>query len=658
MLISHVTADRYNTILVFMGSVPVPFCIYRRMDRTSPSGYFFQRNIRFLIIAFRWIAILLLIFLLADMRIISKDRDLQKPRAAVIWDLSSSMARAGEKDFSVRDVLNSDFYRSLKRRSRLEHIADMTDPGIISEQDVRNLQPTGNITDCGRLLRFTEQQAKYQHAILISDGQSYLGEALENMKLKEDLTVHTIGVGDSEQAGVPVLESVHYPGYVTNDDSLSISWVLENPSLNTLQGNIFLKSGNDTLREEQITIQPQRMQDYECTLAPLDEGVRELKWHYVSDSISAGIGSREIRIHPSRIRVLCDADPPDQDIAMVSMILGAADRYEVYRRNDWERAYGNEKPDVLIQTWHPEQKPQYFEDVPAILFYRESGDNYHSLTELEIAVPRPYLHFDPDPVRNARYWTQLSPVHVPEYRGGGTIIMQSGSGLPFIIEDSRSRRFIINGAGLWRWQLAGYRKDWHGIYSHLIKNLIAEAIKRKGHGFVSFDRSDQTGRQFMPVNIGVRIYNRELLDASVTKLRISLYDTAFSVIRRNDRSLKGHITETLSHPDTGTYYLTAELFSGAKYMGSDTSTLHIKESDLEDLLSGCNARALQKLSLHHGGSYVHLKDIDSLSAMITLKKQWERTTRVFTARSSPLIYILIFLMLCADWILRKRYGGS
>ncbi|MFO7841765.1 MAG: hypothetical protein R6V48_06380 [Fidelibacterota bacterium] len=620
---------------------------------------FFQRKIRFLILTFRWMAILLLILLLADMRIISKNRDLRKPRTAVIWDLSSSMARAGEKAFSVRDVLNSDFYRSLKRRSRVEHITGMTDPGIINEQDVRSLQPAGNITDCSRLLRFAEQQAKYQHAILISDGQSYLGEALENMDLKENLSIHTIAVGDIEQAGVPVLESVHYPDYVTSDDSLNISWVLENPSLNPLQGNIFLKNKDDTLRGKQIAIQSQRMQDYECTLPPLEEGVQELKWHYVGDSISAGIGSREIRIRPSRIRVLCDADPPDQDIAMVSKILGATDPYEVYSRNDWEQAHGNEKPDVLIQTWHPEQKPQYYEDVPAILFYREPGNNYRSLTELEIAVQRPYLHFDPDPVRNARYWKQLSPVHVPEeYQGGGKIIMQSVSGLPFIMEDSRSQRFIINGAGLWRWQLAGYRKEWNGIYRHLIKNLIAEAIKRKGNGFVSFDRSDQTGRQFIPVNIGVQIYNRELLDASATKLSISLYDTAFSVIRRNDHSLKGRIIETLSYPDTGTYYLTAELYSGAKYMGSDTSTLHIKESELEDILSGCNVRALQKLSAHHGGSHVHLDDIDSLSAMITLKKQWEHKTRVFTARSSPLIYILMFLMLCADWILRKRYGGS
>ncbi|MDZ7822180.1 MAG: hypothetical protein U5N26_10530 [Candidatus Marinimicrobia bacterium] len=96
------------------------------------------------------------------------------------------------------------------------------------------------------------------------------------------------------------------------------------------------------------------MQVYEHRFPPMEAGRREMKWHFSRDSLRAEIGSRELRIRPSRIRVLCDAEPPDRDVAMISKVLHASERYDVYRREEWERTYPGQKPDVLIQTWHPE----------------------------------------------------------------------------------------------------------------------------------------------------------------------------------------------------------------------------------------------------------------------------------------------------------------
>ena len=90
---------------------------------------------------------------------------------------------------------------------------------------------------------------------------------------------------------------------------------------------------------------------------------------------------------------------------------------------------------------------------------------------------------------------------------------------------------------------------------------------------------------------------------------------------------------------------------------SDTAKILIKENDMENLLTGCDVGILKQLAERHGGTYVHISDLDSLQQIISTDKRWEQVSRVFIARRSYLLYALMFLMLCADWILRKRNGG-
>ncbi|MDZ7822178.1 MAG: hypothetical protein U5N26_10520 [Candidatus Marinimicrobia bacterium] len=112
--------------------------------------------------------------------------------------------------------------------------------------------------------------------------------------------------------------------------------------------------------------------------------------------------------------------------------------------------------------------------------------------------------------------------------------MKSASGRPFILEDARSGRVIVNGAGFWRWQLSGYGKAWNGIYRHLLEGMIEESLRREGRGFIRFARKDLTAMQYVPFDISVQVRNPDLLDASASRINVALYDSLFSVIRRRD----------------------------------------------------------------------------------------------------------------------------
>ncbi|MDZ7822181.1 MAG: hypothetical protein U5N26_10535 [Candidatus Marinimicrobia bacterium] len=80
--------------------------------------------------------------------------------------------------------MKTDAGSALQRQADVEHIAGMTEPQTVPENLLLKKAVNENITDCSRLLRYAEHRAKFQHCILISDGQSYLGEALENIALK------------------------------------------------------------------------------------------------------------------------------------------------------------------------------------------------------------------------------------------------------------------------------------------------------------------------------------------------------------------------------------------------------------------------------------------------------------------------------------------
>jgi hypothetical protein len=72
---------------------------------------------------------------------------------------------------------------------------------------------------------------------------------------------------------------------------------------------------------------------------------------------------------------------------------------------------------------------------------------------------------------------------------------------------------------------------------------------------------------------------------------------------------------------------------------------------------GCDEKALQKLTNDHRGYYLHTDDLNGLADMVSTERTWKDVSKVYIARHSYLLFAVMFLLLCADWIIRKRSGG-
>ena len=633
-----------RTVAIIIGLYGI-FALFRTLQNT-----YYPKPIKIALSVLRSLALIIFILIILNIKFtFTYDKQVQSD-IAFLWDDSKSMARL-DSTYHPGGILRSDAYRKLKKQVHIEHIANMMEPRIMSEANVLNMPLDKKISNNGNLLRYAEKSIKYSELILISDGRSYLGEDLEDIKLKEGIKVHTVEVGHVEENVYPILRSVRTPDYVKDGDSIKVSWVLQNTGNEDISTNLKILRGNKEVYIETVNIPAERLIRSEHMFAPANEGTLELSW-YVDNN--ENIGTETILIHPSKIRILCHADPPDRDIAMVYAILSKTDNIEIYNLEEWKKDFPQDKPDLSIQTWDHGKTDLIFPDIPAVLFYRDN--HYDSFNVFEIVLTKPYIAFSPDPGLNSFYWTQLPPIQMTELKFKGKVVLENNLGWPFILEQAEKQKIIINGSGLWRWNLAGYEKDWDGLYEHVIYGMIDYIIKQRNQTYISLDERIYNGIEYQNLQIETQLFNLNSVDQNESFVRVTLLDSTFEELRRYEHDLN-ESTGNFQINEKGTYHIKADLFSHDNILESDTAFVVIEKNDLENTSFQFNPNALSDLAVKHNGTYQHYTDPDSLSFRISTEKKWERVTNIIKARSTYWLYALMFLLLCADWILRKRHGG-
>lgn len=614
---------------------------------------FYPPRIRRIIVMLRSISLLLLLPLLLDLQINMTRTVEQVPLYAFVWDLSTSMQNPDGTPFRASQVLNSDEYHSLRKRVRIEHIAGMREPTLWQESELRQKESDEAFTDLGKLLHFADKAAQYRGIVLISDGQSYLGELLPALRLSSGIPIFAVGVGDTLQNGRIALSSVRHPAFITEGDSLSMYLIFENPSNMNTRGHVSILNAQDTLYREKLELEARRYREYPVLLPGMPTGNYRLDFYFDDDLLE----SRAIQVFPSHIRIVCDSRKADPDIAMINTVLSAEEQYRIYNRDSWEKRYPGEKPDLLIQVWHPEEAPLFFNNVPAILFYRESGDIYRLSGEFRISEYRPYLLPEKDPDLNHLYWKQLPPVYQLKYPGKGKAVLESGEGQALILEDPAEKRIVISGSGLWRWQLSAYEKGWEGLYRHWLKGMVREILKSGEKHFISFDSDEYRVPQYTTLTALTQSRDGAFEDTADAQVSVSLHNADFTELQRREHAFHSSMHSDFMPGDTGHYYLMARLFIKGRLIESDTAAVHVLFHDPETRYRGCNAEALKSLSTNHGGAYLPLEGLDSLEKMLPTDRETQTKDTVFPVRRAYAGMLILLLLLCTEWIIRKRYGS-
>ncbi len=274
------------------------------------------------------------------------------------------------------------------------------------------------------------------------------------------------------------------------------------------------------------------------------------------------------------------------------------------------------------------------------------------------------------PDETAQRISQFPPLSSPfgEYKLGtnaqtlfSSRIGSVNSGLPLIAvtQQSSSRYAFIAGEGLWRWRLADYQANsTNSNFNTLVDKIIVFTALRANNEKFHIDAKNIFG-QTEAVVFDAQLYNDSYEPVNIPDVELTIRQNGEQGKKYSfNRSATGY-TLNLGILPPGAYTYSASTHFNGKTLSANGSFL-VEDLQLEALNTVADHSLLATLASSTGGSMVSSHQLDQLASM--LRERDDMKTLVFSETSYsdmlnlPLIFVLIILLLTAEWITRKYNG--
>jgi hypothetical protein len=227
--------------------------------------------------------------------------------------------------------------------------------------------------------------------------------------------------------------------------------------------------------------------------------------------------------------------------------------------------------------------------------------------------------------------------------------------------DEAGRRIgVLTGEGLWRWQLAEYqnygnRNAIDELLSQTVQYLTANANRQRFRVYAARNVFDEGEN----VILNAELYNDALELINTPDMKIELKSTAgknYSFLFT--RTGQSYQLDAGSLP-IGEYTYSASTQNGKQEFKA-SGQFTIKPLNLETRQSAANHSLLSALSKQSGGQMIKPSQLNQLADLIR-KNENIKTVVYEDKHYSDLIdmkwlFVLILLLLSAEWFLRKREG--
>lgn len=227
-------------------------------------------------------------------------------------------------------------------------------------------------------------------------------------------------------------------------------------------------------------------------------------------------------------------------------------------------------------------------------------------------------------------------------------------------DEGGKKSAVLTGEGLWRWQLAEYRE--FGSH-HAVEELLSQTVQ-----YLTANANRQRFRVYTLKNVfdegenvllNAELYNDALELTNTPDVKINLKSQAgknYSFLFT--RSGQSYQLNAGTLP-VGEHTYTATTANG-KQSFSANGQLTIKQLNLESRQSAANHALLRGIAAQSGGQMLLPSQVDQLADLIR-KNENIKTVVYEDKRYSDLIdvkwvFVLILLLLSAEWFLRKREG--
>ncbi|MBN2537125.1 VWA domain-containing protein [candidate division WOR-3 bacterium] len=241
----------------------------------------------------------------------------------------------------------------------------------------------------------------------------------------------------------------------------------------------------------------------------------------------------------------------------------------------------------------------------------------------------------------------------PAGRAGETWLLAGDDSLPAVVARRAGRGRVVHVAGYpaWRW---GFRVRVPGGTDPLGQLVLGAVRWLAAAGQDQFRLYPERAAFYRDEPVRVRMDARTGdgspwpgLDA---RARL---DTASAAVPMTENR-PGEYAAELAVAEAGTHRVIADARSGDSLVGRAEADVVVLDRPLELARTGLNRGLLERLASVTGGEYFHRDSLPG-PGFEPQTRTWQRGFRL-EPRRTPWVYVLIALLFCLEWVLRRRQG--
>ncbi len=670
---------------------------------TNTRKFFFQKDrITIGLFTLRVLALFLISILLISPFInLNVNRSL-KPKVVLVVDNSSSIA-------TFKGVKLDDYRQTIEKlQDKLSSYFEVEMHLFSDKLDSKDsFLLKGESTDIFNALQATDEihfNENLQSVILVSDGNSNIGNNFNYYNFTNPIEVYSLLVGDTTRFFDIEIGAIDYNplAYLNEKTNVSVNISADNAVGSPIQLTLYeMKVNGTAVKLQSQTIKPQSnsfSENQSFAIKMTQEGIHHYRVACECNSSEKNCANNTkdffVEVVNGKKKIVIYTDAPHPDISAIKSALEKNEAFEVQVQLLQEPSPKIEGVDLAILYQIPSNYSNRLEIIKqlnekgiSILYFIGSGTNYGMMNQVQSLYnisPQGNLKQDVLPQFNKEFSffkmtddfqgnygkfppLQTNYLNISAVKQSEVLLYQKigavATNKPLIamgFMDNQSLG-IVFAENIWKWKLMDYKsfKGFERFEELIVKTANFLAVKKDKKKFkVHFAKTIYNEKE--NINAEAFLYNAsyELINNADIFIEIvgdNKYQSNVEFVKNGDK-----YSLNLGSLPAGSYEYTAYTMSnGVKLI--DKGNFAITAFEVENAYKRANFEDMYKFAQNHNGELIFYKDWEQLIGIFKQKEVKElliSESKTITFIDSWILLGIILLLLSLEWILRKYFGKN
>ena len=660
---------------------------------------------RSLLILLRGSTFILLLLLLLNPAFTLQQEYRNTGEIAVLWDNSSSTT------IEKGNYEGTTAYQSIwdhidpfdSSRVRFNNYRFDTETVSLENEDELTLEGTG--TNINQALSYVRESLEHEHALIfISDGIYNTGRNPTGLINRFPIPIYTIAIGDTTRMDDIIVQRVSHNETANINSRTVVTSTIVNEGFPDTELSVQLRKEGDVLEEKSIITTGSRsahevsfeLELEEEGLQQFDVHVPEIEGEWTTENNTQPFA---IDVRDDRTRIMLMAFEIHPDVRALRSILATDQSIELdYRTWVGEQRFSEgpmpDRPDTLdliVYYGYPhaelpsslrgdilefsENLPSVFFSSPSTDYNRLSGD-FSGTIPLDGAAGR-YNSMQPVVPEEQNHailelpeidFNRLPDLRVPdrtlEARSGSETLMtgsfrgtDTGSPLLSVRTTGNIRTAQFTGHGLYRWYLSDNDQT-REFAIELVNNITKWTATAADDDLLDISPVTQTFEQTDDVILEARLQNESGEDEPDGTIDVTIEgdDIETSQYTMSNEGL-GRYRLNIGRLPEGLYSYSAVAEKDGRQLDEKSGEFSVGGANIELVDTQRNDELLRYMAGETGGRFLTHEQSDQIHQILEedglFEERIETSEDQLLAYQNPLWFILVLLLLTAEWVIRK-----